>query len=674
MEKNNEIRRTESIAGSSIPDVAADRDYLGFDVYVEAIGEYLTHDDTKGPLALSIEGEWGSGKSSFMLQLKNWLTDEQNSKTVWFNAWRHDTEEALWAAFALRFVEDMTLQIKSGIKRSYTKWKLMRSRYDWRNGWFDLARMVFTVIIWVVIAIAIWALGRETFLVGGKTVGLPDSIWIILGSGGSLAAAYRVFITVRDTADIVGNPLRFDLKKHIQNLNYAERIGFIEKFHSDFKKIVDVYAKGEKVFVFIDDLDRCKVPKAADMMQAMNLMIGADERLIFIVGMDRQKIAAGLAVKFEKLLPYIQLNNQDQFEHNKTRVGIKFGYDFIEKFIQLPFRVPIPGAKKVETFLKKLKEEKEDRNSESGKKRSGLWSIISGWFKRKKIIDQIGTHDIKPGETEMTRKWNEFALGIGDDSDSVQEMTKAAAQFLNYNPRRIKQFINMFRLKAYIAYNTGQFNPPVDSEDVRAVTLEQLAKFVTTELRWPILLTNLEDDPELFNRLSSFAESKIYKLEDQITEPETNIEKQWQEETELLELLAYNSNPKEDSYPNYSLTQLNVGNLLQVSAKVSPPIISLEYEAIATEGAEPDSKGKAAPPDIYEILEKTERKLLSKQYVVDVEIGNKIVNGKETMDPAIRVLVKKKLPRSKLSQNDLIPVHIEGYSTDVIEVGEQRAK
>ena len=51
-------------------DTAAGEDSLGFKPYVEAIAEFLTAEDTLAPITLSIEGQWGCGKSSFMKQLK----------------------------------------------------------------------------------------------------------------------------------------------------------------------------------------------------------------------------------------------------------------------------------------------------------------------------------------------------------------------------------------------------------------------------------------------------------------------------------------------------------------------------------------------------------------------------------------------------------------------------
>ena len=87
---------------SSVGDQAAARDSLGFKLYVEALADFLLAENTRPPLTFSVEGSWGSGKSSFMLQLKNRIRAvSPASKTIDFNAWKYDKQEELWAAFAL---------------------------------------------------------------------------------------------------------------------------------------------------------------------------------------------------------------------------------------------------------------------------------------------------------------------------------------------------------------------------------------------------------------------------------------------------------------------------------------------------------------------------------------------------------------------------------------------
>jgi hypothetical protein len=74
--------------------------------------------------------------------------------------------------------------------------------------------------------------------------------------------------------------------------------------------------------------------------------------------------------------------------------------------------------------------------------------------------------------------------------------------------------------------------------------------------------------------------------------------------------------------------------------------------------------------DLAKEQRENEAELLGKDNVVGVALGNKIVKGKDTGEPAFHVLVQHKLEPDLLSKNDLIPKTIKGTKTDVIEVGQ----
>src|SRR5262249_52881587 len=125
---------------NSVDDQPTTDDTLGFTPYVAAVAAFLTHEETKPPLTLSIEGAWGSGKSSFMLQLRDRL-EWQEAKTVWFNALRHEREDGLWAAFALDFMNNLASTVPL-VKRLYLHLKLRCRRFDWRRGWLVIPKFL----------------------------------------------------------------------------------------------------------------------------------------------------------------------------------------------------------------------------------------------------------------------------------------------------------------------------------------------------------------------------------------------------------------------------------------------------------------------------------------------------------------------------------------------------
>ncbi len=81
-----------------------------------------------------------------------------------------------------------------------------------------------------------------------------------------------------------------ELGKLVRNPGYEQKLAFIERFQKDFAIIVQSYVgPNGRVYVFIDDLDRCEVPRAADPMQAINLLLSSDQANIFsILGLDRE--------------------------------------------------------------------------------------------------------------------------------------------------------------------------------------------------------------------------------------------------------------------------------------------------------------------------------------------------------------------------------------------------
>jgi len=598
-----------SMLRGSISDQSTETDVLGFGPYVRAVAEFLTSPDTKPPLTLSIEGEWGSGKSSFMKQLQGRIRDlekEHGRKapvTVWFNPWRHDKEEAVWAAFALEFLRGVTRELPFG-RRWAGHLRLLWRRFSWRDGWWDFARAVGVGIGALaatgLIAYLLWSGGglidaftRALRLEQGN--GPVGALLKLGGIGGGLAVAATLW---KEVMSFVGNPLRFDLKRYVRSPDYQARIAFIEHFHEDFGKIVKAYVGRRRVYVFIDDLDRCQTPKAGDLMQALNLMMGADEQPItFILGMDREKIAASLAVKFKDLLPFVTADpaRPGKADDGEAALrGLEYGSEYIEKFVQLSFRVPQPRDHDVAELLRSI----------SGRPGSSARAAPSTPPARRAaspadsaLVAEVGMGMLRnepartlfeegeaatagkpagsPEPADARRRALQEAVSV--DSERLHGIVRMVAPALDYNPRRVKQFVNVFRLRAYLAIATGLITGAEPSP--AGLTFEKLGKFVAIGLRWPLLLVDLDSEPDLLHRLQQRV--LAHPLDsDELTHPGENgtvkvgwvrgAEGFWATRLRLLELLRAKVNDSEDAVAAcYSLEGVPLGPLLQVAASPS---------------------------------------------------------------------------------------------------------
>ncbi|MFN8374452.1 MAG: hypothetical protein U0694_16440, partial [Anaerolineae bacterium] len=73
---------------------------------------------------------------------------------------------------------------------------------------------------------------------------------------------------------------------------------------------------------------------------------------------------------------------------------------------------------------------------------------------------------------------------------------------------------------------------------------------------------------------------------------------------------------------------------------------------------------------VFEAQAAVTNMLLAKSNVVGVAVGLKESNGVLTNEIAIVALVEQKKPLAALSQSDMIPKNLDGFRTDVFEIGQ----
>lgn len=512
-------------------------DTLGFSEYVDVLEAFLTHEDTSPPLTVGIEGPWGSGKSSLMKMLEARLEGEDRSGrlagvasllrdrvrthrtapgragtappaeagdtatdggtvtaedgesakgeegdeasrtrlTVFFDPWRHDAEDAIWAAFALEFLR----QVRQALPW-YRRWlgdiSLAVRRIQWERG---RSGLVVTGLLTLGVAVLALFLTGGLFLLGEASVryaadaalgtgggqAVPNSVVKAVAQGGgvtvSLVAVLAVWDRVRSR---VFDPLRADINRYLADPGYEDRVSFIEQFHEDFDHIVAAYAGDDPVYVFIDDLDRCRFSRVAELMGSLTLLLDNNPHVYFIFGMDRQKVAAGLAAKHGDLYEYLYDTGEEAV--TKHDLGLRFGYEYLEKFIQIRVPIPQPESGDLDRFLEGLRSDDEDDGDGTG---------------------PGGTGDGQQPQVDIRELTD----------DELHEALELAAPLLGFKPRLLKMFVNQYRLDAMLAARHGWF--AWDEEDAAPepndVTHERLALSVAVRLAVRDLLAELGDPP-----------------------------------------------------------------------------------------------------------------------------------------------------------------------------------
>ena len=600
----------ESIRNTSVSDQATNTDTLGFQPYVTAIAEFLHNKQTQPPLTLSIEGESDSGGLSFMKQLEQYLKSK-GERTVWFDAWRYNNKEAeeVLAAFASSFINQISTPQNSTWQSHYNlflgHFKLAISRFDFKKGWLELllagAITIFVLCVALAIPFILLLYGMEGIKLLNQALKSKDRILqallYLLGivAGGSLSWA-GLIVLLKNLWNVIGSS-KLNLIKYLEAPDYKKEIGFVDKFHNDFTKIVKAYVDQGRVYVFIDDLDHPgELLKSADLFQAISRIIADNLPLVFILGMDREKVAASFAVKYENILPYLISEtaeiDPDILERRTVNKGLAYGYAFIEKFVQLPFFVPQPSQENFERFLAQLATSRTQTTEISSQKPKFSWRKLlpRNLFSRSKVqSDSLATipnqdslsddiqndiqNDIQAEQQAAIKRLEAIQVQFEQDSPTVRDVIMMVAPALDYNPRRIKQFINVFRLKVYIAFTTGLFFEERDSEGNLlhpCLTFEQLGKFTAISLKWPLLLSELDTDSRLLAKLEDFALRESIPPKEGETKEYGDAVRYWGSHSKLKALIAYGleksaTEEVPQMNPKFSLAAVKVEKLLHAS-------------------------------------------------------------------------------------------------------------
>ena len=148
-----------------------------------------------------------------------------------------------------------------------------------------------------------------------------------------------------------------------------------------------------------------------------------------------------------------------------------------------------------------------------------------------------------------------------DDSEIVHNIVLMVAPIFDFNPRRIKQFINLFRLRAYIAGVTGLLEIVEGETKVACLTLEQLGKFVAISMNWPSVIDHLHQTPDLFQILSQVSEKEIKN--------ESEYEQELFKNKKLMDLVNYFPDKTEFiKGAIYNLLYIDTKKLLEISPVV----------------------------------------------------------------------------------------------------------
>lgn len=495
-------------------------DQLGYSLYAKAMAEFIRHKQTDPPLTIGILAPWGQGKTTLMRMLEDQIQPSKKSlkadatkpprskfrefmkwldnpnliapeklsfPTIWFNAWKFQNSEQVWAGMAHCIISELVEQLPTQVDRERFWLALQAERLDFSAIRRDIHRAVFekvlpTMVRWllglVFIASALLVIASVAW---GNMLGLWGGVSLSL-----FASLNRLWVWWKSKKELFDKPLEGKFAQYVQQPDYEGKMGYFSQVETDVRRVFDLLVKKEEpAIVFVDDLDRCSPGKVAEVIEAINLFLSGDfPNCYFVIGMDAQVVAASLEVAYEKL--------NAKLEHTTQSYG-SLGWYFMDKFIQLPFLIPSLNEEQRKKYLAKLfrqslEEEKASPEEVAAAEQRINAALSKREFSASQLVAEVAKESPKilHADPRKFRAIQERIIAasaekFSDDDPEIQNQLLRYAPYLGNTPRTVKRFANLYRF-----YRFSQWSRQL--QGFESASPNALGRWLVLMLRWPQLV------------------------------------------------------------------------------------------------------------------------------------------------------------------------------------------
>lgn len=357
------IRRTsrttpKTVQAPEIVDVPTDVDWLEYEKFAVPIVERIANSNKDNtPLTIGVYGEWGSGKTSFLKMVeKRLLESEKKIQPIWFNAWKYDKEDNLWAALIQTILEEIRISGNIG-RRSGIRLQLWWRNLDFHSGAVSIFKQFLSPIIHIILVVLVISLFRgwgKTTVADWLSGIMPELVsaedgktvtWVIKAFAVGLAS---IILAPEAAVALFDKQLRLDFDKFRKKHGYREHIAFLDEFAEEFQHIVDITSNGRPLVIIIDDLDRCMPEKAVQVLEAIKLFVDV-KNCIFLIAVDREIVEKAILTKYKDIIEHMK-------DHSVSAdtLATFLGENYFEKIVQLPITLPSLTPDNIKNLIEKL--------------------------------------------------------------------------------------------------------------------------------------------------------------------------------------------------------------------------------------------------------------------------------------------------------------------------------
>jgi len=382
-------------------------------------------------VTVGLHGDWGAGKSSLLAMIEAAFAGDKEISCLRFNGWQFQGFEDAKVVLLEGIVGELVRSRKLSAKALQLAKNLM-SRIDW----LKLAKKTGSLLI--------------TAHTGIPT---PDIIGDITGGIGALIDHPGETISkekLKEALDGAKDVLKNSTPRHVPEEIHAFREEFDELLgETGIKQLI----------VLIDDLDRCLPKPAIETLEAIRLFLFTS-RTAFVIAADEAMIEYAVREHFPDL---------------PAAAGpLTYARNYLEKLIQVPFRIPALGAPETRIYTTLLLIQ-----AEVGETDPAFLKLLAA---ARELLKRPWRNPVLDRAAVEKAMGDRLSPGVQAAITLSQQISPILADGTKGNPRQIKRFLNSLLLRYAIADARGF------AEDI---TRPALAKIMLAERFMPRVFDRL---------------------------------------------------------------------------------------------------------------------------------------------------------------------------------------
>jgi hypothetical protein len=273
-----------------------------------------------------------------------------------------------------------------------------------------------------------------------------------------------------------GRRLQRFIQEKSRAADYKQHLGLVSLIRQDFMTLSDLLSNREdlpiqRIVLYIDDLDRCPPERVVEVLEAIHLIL-APKLFVVVVGVDVRWISKSLADRYHNLL----------LDDSESHEPVASPHDYLEKIFQIPFWIRAIDTAGSQNLIEGLLANpeaaagaaREDKPQTQGGKEEAVKAdtTVPPLVVQQQKVEIPAKEIAIPPQDQVSGLPSETVNGnfapapvdrpqadaerAGEPTDTVPrrlriqevelQFIKGLAAFVGSSPRRIKRFVNIYRL------------------------------------------------------------------------------------------------------------------------------------------------------------------------------------------------------------------------------------